>query len=387
MSQNKRDYYEVLGVDRNASSSEIKKAYRRLAKQYHPDKYRNKPQEELKEAEAKFKEASEAFEILSDQDKRHRYDQFGHEGVSGMRSSGFSGFEDIFPDLSDIFSFFTGGRSSHNRSRRRGPKKGSDLQMQLDITLEEAYTGTEASITPPTLAQCPTCMGSGAKQGTQPEICRNCDGRGEEIREQRSFMGIIRNISTCSRCGGTGQIVKHKCPTCHGRGRIKQERKIKLKIPAGFQTGQHLRVRGEGGPGELGGESGDLYIVVNVKDHKIYERQDDHLIRRIYLPIHIATLGGEMEIPHIDGSTIKYKFPAGVQNQQIFELPGYGMPHVRSGEKGNLYLQAIITPPKKLNKEQKKLMQELGQKLGNYTDGYNRDPSKIEKSTSSRWRF
>lgn len=386
MSQNKRDYYEILSVTRNDGADVIKKAYRNLAKQYHPDRYRNKSTEELKVAEEKFKEASEAFEVLSDPEKRNRYNQFGHQGMSGMSSSGFSGFEDIFPDLSDIFSFFTGGRSSSGRTRKRGPTKGSDLQMQLDISLEDAFKGTSASITPPTLAQCPTCQGTGAKSGTKPETCKNCKGRGEEIREQRSFMGIIRNITTCSKCGGKGQTVRHKCSTCHGRGRIKQERKIRLKIPAGFRTGQHLRVRGEGGPGELGGESGDLYIVVNVEDHDIFDRQEEHLIRRIYLPFHVAALGGEMDIPYIDGSVIKYKFPAGVQNQQVFELSGYGMPRVKSSGKGNLYLQALIIPPKKLNGDQKRLMQELGKSLGNYTDKINRDPSKIEKS-QSKWRF
>ena len=376
----KRDYYEVLGVSKQADQTEIKAAYRTLAKKYHPDKYRNKPQAELKEAEEKFKEASEAFEVLSNEDKRARYDRFGHEGLSGVSSSGFSGFEDIFPDLSDIFSFFTGGRTS-GRSSRRGPQKGNDLRLDIEITLEEAYNGTEASVTPPTLAQCPTCFGTGAKPGTEPEICSNCKGTGEQRTTQRTFMGVVQNITTCPKCRGQGRTVKHKCPTCHGRGRI-QQRKIRIKIPPGFQTGQHLRVRGEGGPGELGGESGDLYIVVNVKDHPVFSRQDEHLVRKIYLPYHIAALGGEMDIPLLDGSTTKYKFPSGVQNGQVFELKDLGMPLVRNHGKGNLYLQAFIAPPEKLDKQQKRMLEKFGSSLGSYTDEINKHPEKYEKHNS-----
>ena len=377
----KRDYYEVLNVSRDASPSEIKAAYRKLAKTYHPDKFRGKPQEEMKAAEEKFKEASEAFSVLSDDDKKARYDRFGHEGLSGVGGFSSSGFEDIFPDLSDIFSFFTGGRSS-GRSSRRGPQKGNDIRLDLEISLEEAYNGTEASVTPPTLAQCPTCFGSGAKPGTEPEVCSNCKGTGEQRTVQRTFMGVVQNITTCPKCRGAGKTVKHKCSTCNGRGRIKQERKIKIKVPAGFQTGQHLRVRGEGGPGELGGESGDLYIVINVKDHPVFQRQEEHLVRKIYLPFHIAALGGEMDIPLIDGSTMKYKFPHGVQNGQIFEIKDYGMPLVRSHGKGNLYLQAFVAPPEKLDKDQKRLLEELGSSLGSYTDEINKNPQKYEKNTT-----
>ena len=378
----KRDYYEVLGVNKNATQPEIKTAYRTLAKKYHPDKFRNRPQEEIKEAEEKFKEASEAFSVLSDDEKRSRYDRFGHEGLSGMSSSGFSGFEDIFPDLSDIFSFFTGGRGSSSRSGRRGPQKGSDLRLDIEITLEEAYNGTEASVTPPTLAQCPTCFGSGAKPGTEPEICSNCKGTGEQVTRQQTFMGIVQSITTCQKCRGQGKTIKHKCPTCNGRGRIQQERKIKIKVPPGFQTGQHLRVRGEGGPGDNGGESGDLYIVVNVKDHPVFQRQEEHLVRKIYLPFHIAALGGEMDVPLLDGTSIKYKFPDGVQNGQVFELRDLGMPLVKSSGRGNLYLQAFVAPPEKLDKNQKRILEELGTSWGSYTDEINKHPEKYEKKAS-----
>lgn len=381
MSTTKRDYYEVLGVNKESSPDEIKQAYRALAKKYHPDKYRNRPKEELNEAEEKFKEASEAFEVLSNEDKKARYDRYGHEGLSGVGSSGFSGFEDIFPDLSDIFSFFTGGRSN-SRSSRRGPQKGSDVRLDIEITLEEAYNGTEASVTPPTLAQCPTCFGSGAKPGTEPEVCSNCKGTGEQRTTQRTFMGVVQNISACPKCRGQGKTVKHKCPTCNGRGRIQQERKIRIKVPPGFQTGQHLRVRGEGGPGEMGGESGDLYIVVNVKDHPVFKRQEEHLVRKIYLPYHIAALGGEMDVPLLDGSTTKYKFPGSVQNGQIFELKNLGMPLVRNHSRGNLYLQVFIAPPEKLDKNQKEILEQLGSSLGFYTDEINKHPEKYEKENS-----
>jgi molecular chaperone DnaJ len=380
MSTQKRDYYEILGVNKDASQTDIKTAYRTLAKKFHPDKFRNRPASEVKEAEEKFKEASEAFGVLSDEEKRNRYDRFGHEGLSGM--SGSAGFEDIFPDLSDIFSFFTGGRSSSGRSSRRGPQKGSDLRLDVEITLEEAFQGTETSVTPPTLAQCPTCFGLGAKPGTEPETCSNCKGTGEQRTVQRTFMGVVQNISTCQKCRGQGKTVKHKCPQCGGRGRIQQERKIKIKIPAGFQTGQHLRVRGEGGPGELGGESGDLYIVVNVQEHPVFQRQEEHLVRKIYLPYHIAALGGEMDVPLLDGSKIKYKFPEGVQNGQVFELKNYGMPAIKSSDKGNLYLQAFIAPPEKLDKNQKRLLEELGASIGSYTDAINQHPEKYEKKTT-----
>ncbi|MHA2363806.1 MAG: molecular chaperone DnaJ [Candidatus Hodarchaeales archaeon] len=380
----KRDYYEVLGVSRNTSVGDIKKAYRRLAKKYHPDMFRNKSNTEMKQAEEKFKEASEAFSVLSDEDKRARYDRFGHAGLAGAGGgfSGFSGFEDVFPDLADIFSFFTGGRSSSsNRRSRGGPRRGADLQMSMEISLEESLSGTEKSIVPPSLAQCPTCTGTGAKSGTKPETCRQCKGAGQVRISQRSVFGIVTNITECSKCQGKGQTIKHKCPTCKGRGRVKQQRKIKLKIPPGFDTGSHLRVRGEGRAGELGGESGDLYIVIQVEDHPIFQRQDENIFRDLYLPFHVAALGGEITVPLLNGSIATLKIPAGTQNGQIFELKGKGMPIIRTSSSGDLYIRTQITvpEPKKLDKQQKKALEELGVTLGSYTDEWNLNPNKFSK--------
>lgn len=385
---NKRDYYEVLGVERDADSATIKKAYRRMAKLYHPDKFRNKPAEEIKVAEEKFKEASEAFSVLSDENQRARYDRYGHAGLAGGGGgAGFGGIEDIFPDLADIFSFFTGGSSgstrSRGRGRRRGPSRGADLQLVLEIDLLEAYRGTEKSITPPTLVQCPTCAGTGAKEGTEPETCDNCNGTGQQRTVQRTFMGIVQNITECSKCGGRGQTIKHKCSTCKGRGRIEQSRKIKIKVPPGTQKGHQLRIRGEGRAGDYGGEPGDLYIVVDVTDHPVFSRQEEHLFRELFVPFHVAALGGEVKVPLLDGETAVLKLPSGVQNGQLFEMKEYGMPIRHSPkERGSLFIRVQIATPDKLSRKQRKLLQELGDLLGDYTFELNKDPQKIEEKVN-----
>lgn len=383
MSEN-RDYYEVLDVDRKASISEIKKAYRTMAKKYHPDKFRNVSAEVIKAGEEKFKEASEAFSVLSDDDKRARYDRFGHAGLTGRGGgfSGFSGFEDVFPDLADIFSFFTGGNRGSSRRTRQSPQRGADLQMPIEISLEEALLGSEKSIVPPTLAQCPTCSGSGAKPGTQPITCKTCNGQGQVRQTQRSVFGIVQNITDCPTCHGKGTLIRHKCPTCKGRGRIRQQRKIKLKIPPGFDTGSHLRVRGEGRPGELGGESGDLFIVIQIADHPVFQRNEENLFRDLYIPFHVAAIGGKINVPLLDGTIMSLKISSGTQNGQILELKGQGMPISRSSKRGNLYVRTQVAVPKKLAKEQKVKLAELGSSLGNYTDEWNTNPEKFIKNRS-----
>jgi molecular chaperone DnaJ len=351
----RRDYYEVLGVGKTATEVEIKSAYRKLALQYHPD--RNPGNHE---AEEKFKEAAEAYSVLADTDKRHMYDRFGHAGLGGAATGGidpnvFHGFEDILGGLGDIFGFgdiFGGGR------RRNGPQRGADLRYDLEISFEESAKGTETTVQIPRQETCETCKGSGAAAGSAPSTCPQCHGRGQ-IRYQQGFFTVAR---TCGNCRGTGQVITKPCQTCRGAGRIQKQRKLTVKIPAGIATGQRLRLGSEGESGPHGGPPGDLYVVIHVQEHPFFHREGNDLYCEIPLNYPTLTLGGEIRIPTLDGDE-SFTVPEGTQSGQTFRLRGKGMPDVTGRGSGDLLLTLKVVIPKKLTKDQKKLLQELATTL------------------------
>lgn len=346
----KRDYYEVLGVGKNASKDELKKAYRRLSKQYHPDIN--------KEADAteKFKEIQEAYEVLSDDQKRARYDQFGHEdptqgfgGAGGAGFEGFGGFEDIFN------SFFGGGT---RRSDPNAPRQGADLQYTMTLSFEEAVFGTETTIEIPQDETCETCKGSGAKPGTTPETCSHCHGSGQLNVEQNTPFGKIVNRRVCQHCSGTGKIIKQKCSTCHGKGTVKKRNKIQIKVPAGVDDGQQLRVPGKGEPGINGGPAGDLYVVFQIKPHEFFERDGDDIYCEMPITFAQAALGDEIEVPTIHGK-VKLKIPAGTQTGTRFRLKGKGVRNVRGYGQGDQHIRILVVTPTKLTDKQKELIREF----------------------------
>jgi molecular chaperone DnaJ len=346
----RRDYYEVLGIDRNASTQDIKRAYRRLAVQYHPDK--NKAD---KTAEEKFKEAAEAYAVLADSEKRGRYDRFGHAGLGG--SGGFGFDSEVFADFSDIlgdlFGFgdlFGGGRRRH----RGGPQRGSDLRYDLEISFEEAAFGTETALQLPLLVSCESCGGSGARSGTGRVTCRTCGGRGQVIAQQ-GFFSISR---TCPSCGGAGSRLESPCAACGGEGRAQRERKLTVKIPAGIQHGSRLRLRGEGEVGPHGGPTGDLYVVVYVKDHPIFKREGDDVHAEVTLSIPRAVLGGEIEIPTLEGKKT-ISVPAGLQSGETLRLRQQGIKHLEQAGRGDLYIRIQVHTPTKLKREERHLYEEL----------------------------
>ncbi len=320
MAEQKRDYYEVLGVDKNASDDELKKAYRRLAKKYHPDAN----PDNKKEAEAKFKEVNEAYENLSDPQKRRMYDQFGHNGPAGFggtgggyysySTSGFDGFD--MGDLGDIFSSFFGGgfggRSSRGQSN--GPSKGQDLSYNMEITFEESFLGTEKEIVINREDTCDTCKGSGAKQGSKVETCTMCHGTGRIQQVQTTILGQMQTTRTCPTCHGEGNVISEPCDTCRGKGTVRKQARIKVKIPAGIDENQTVVLRGEGGPGTKGGPKGDLYITVHIKRHNIYTRQDYNVLCDIPITFTQAALGAELKIPMVDGTTENFRIPEGTRN-------------------------------------------------------------------------
>ena len=343
----KRDYYEVLGVDKNASEAELKKAYRRLAMKYHPDR---NPDD--KQAEENFKEAKEAYEVLSDAQKRAAYDQFGHAGVDpSMGGGGFrggAGFGDIFDDIfGDIFG---GG------ARRGGERvyRGADLQYNLELTLEEAVFGTETKIRVPVLVTCEVCDGSGAKAGTKPTTCPTCGGLGQ-VRMQQGFFSVQQ---TCPRCRGTGQIIADPCGNCHGEGRVEEHKTLSVKIPSGVDSGDRIRLSGEGEAGINGGPAGDLYVQIRVKPHPIFEREGADLHCEVPITIGTAALGGELEVPTLDGR-VKLKIPAETQSGKLFRLRGKGVTPVRGGMTGDLICRAVVETPVNLTKRQKELLEEF----------------------------
>ena len=366
MPDQKRDYYEVLGVSKGASDDEIKKAYRKMAKQYHPDL---NPGD--KTAEAKFKEVNEAYEVLSDKEKRSRYDQFGHAGVdpnfgagAGGPFGGFSGadFGDI--DLGDIFgSFFGGGFGGGSSSRRNGPMKGDTLRAGVTITFEEAAFGCEKEIILNREETCETCHGSGCEPGTTAEICPNCRGTGT-VRIQRGGGAFTFATSApCPKCGGTGKIIHQPCKTCNGSGSVRKQRKITVKIPAGIDNGQAVSLRGQGGAGRNGGPAGDLIISVTVRPHAFFKRDGTSVYLEQPVSFLQATLGAELEIPTIDGK-VKWTLPEGTQPGTTFRLRGKGIPSINGRGRGDQFVTVQVQVPKNLTREQKEALHAYGQAMG-----------------------
>ncbi len=351
----KRDYYEILGVQKNASEAELKKAYRRMAQKYHPDR---NPDD--KAAEEKFKEVKEAYEVLSDARKRAAYDQFGHAGVDpnagpgpGGFGAGGASFSDIFGDVfGDIFG--GGGGRGGQRAYR-----GADLRYNLELTLEEAVAGTTVKIRVPTMTACTACGGSGARSGSRPETCTTCGGVGQ-VRMQQGFFSVQQ---TCPRCRGTGTIISDPCTVCHGHGRVQETKTLSVKVPAGVDTGDRIRLAGEGEAGENGGPPGDLYVQIRVKEHAIFTREDNNLYCEVPIPFVTAALGGELEVPTLDGRVV-LKIPEGTQSGKLFRLRGKGVQPVRGGPVGDLMARVVVETPVNLSAKQKELLREFERTLG-----------------------
>ena len=352
----KRDYYEVLGVNKGASDDEIKKAYRKLAKQYHPDLNKDNP-----DAEAKFKEAAEAYEVLSDSDKRSRYDQFGHAGVDpnagyggGGYGGGFGGF-----DMGDIFeSFFGGGFGGGSRSRRNGPVRGSDIQQAVELTFEEAAFGCKRKVNIIRAENCEECSGSGAKKGTSPVKCTKCNGTGQMRSVQNTPFGQFASTTTCNACGGRGTTISDPCPKCNGSGHIRKPRELEVNIPAGIDHGQTVSVRGQGEAGLRGGPAGDLLITVYVKKNNMFTRDGNNVLVDVPITFVQATLGCEIEIPTIDGK-VTHRIPEGTQHGTKFRFKEKGIPSIRNGVRGDQYVRIIVEVPKNLSSRQREILEEF----------------------------
>lgn len=355
MAETKRDYYEVLGVPKDADEAALKKAYRVLAKKYHPDA---NPGD--KEAEAKFKEASEAYSVLSDPEKRRKYDQFGHAAFEGGGAGGYGGFDFNGADMGDIFGdifgdFFGGGRSAYGRSSN-GPMRGANLRTGVRITFEEAIFGCEKEIELTLKDECPKCHGTGAKPGTSPVTCPKCNGKGKIVYTQQSFFGQVQNVQTCPDCRGTGKIVKEKCPDCYGTGYISSKKKIQVKIPAGIDNGQSIRIAGKGEPGINGGDRGDLLVEVTVSKHPIFKRQETTIFSTVPISFVTAALGGPIRIKTVDGE-VEYEVKPGTQTDTKVRLRGKGVPSLRNKNiRGDHFVTLVITVPEKLNEEQKEAL-------------------------------
>lgn len=364
MAEQKRDYYEVLGVDKGADDATIKKAYRQLAKKYHPDM---NPGD--KEAEKKFKEASEAYAVLSDPDKRRQYDQFGHSAFEGGGAGGgFGGFDFSGADFSDIFGdifgdFFGGG--SRGGARNNGPMKGANLRTSVRISFEQAVFGVEKELDLNLKDTCKTCNGSGAKPGTLPETCRKCGGRGQVVTQHSTPFGTIRNSQVCPDCGGTGKTIKEKCPDCHGSGYISSRKKIQVSIPAGIDNGQSVRIRDKGEPGVNGGPRGDLLVEVVVDRHPIFQRQEMNIFSTVPVSFAVAALGGEILIDTVDGKVV-YDVKAGTQTDTRIRLRGKGVPSLRNKDvRGDHYVTLVVQVPDKLSNEAKELLKQFDKETGN----------------------
>lgn len=355
----KRDYYELLGVSRNASVEEIKKAYRKLARQYHPDA---NPDDQ--NAEAKFKEISEAYVVLCDPEKRASYDRFGHAGVDGQGFGGFNGGFGDFSGLGDIFEMFFGGGTR----RRTGPERGSDIRADLEISLKEAAFGLEREIKVPRVETCSTCGGSGAAAGSKPVTCSACEGSGQVQFAQSTPFGRIVQSRTCDRCRGTGQIIEKPCPTCRSAGQVRKTRSIKVKVPPGVDTGSRLRLTGEGEAGLRGGPPGDLYVYIHVKPHRIFSREGDDLICEMSISFAQAALGDELEVPTLEGDA-KLKVPEGTQSGTIFRLKGKGVPHVSGYGRGDQHVRVKVVTPTKLSDKQRDLLKEFSRLDGEKAQG------------------
>jgi molecular chaperone DnaJ len=352
----KRDYYEVLSIPRNATDEEIKRAFRKLAFQYHPDHNRNG------DAEAKFKEVNEAYQVLADPDKRAAYDRFGHGEAEGLFGHGFEGFD--FGGFGDIFDAFFGGAGTTDR---RGPQLGADLSYNTYITFEEAAFGCEKEIGILRTEYCSSCQGTGARSGSQPTKCSNCNGVGRVRRVQQSLFGRFTNIATCPECHGEGRIITEPCPHCQGTGKEKQERRILVKIPAGVDNGNQVRLRGEGEAGDRGGPPGDLYVYLTVKPHELFIRDGDDIIYELPINFAQAALGTEIEVPTLDGSS-KLKVPAGSQTGKEFKIKNKGISHLRGRGCGDQFVKLRVVTPGSLNKKQRQLLEELAKTLDPATE-------------------
>lgn len=383
----KRDYYEVLGVNKDASAEEIKKAYRNLARQYHPDANRDDPN-----AEQKFKEIAEAYDVLSDTQKRARYDQFGHlDGQGQWGAGGFGGFEGFGGGFGDIFDMFFGGMGA--REQRRGPQKGADLRYDLEISFEEAAFGLEREIKIPRMENCPLCNGTGAKAGTKPKTCSTCRGTGQVQYVRNTALGRFVSIKTCDVCGGTGQTIDEPCPECYGKGRAQKVRTIKVKIPAGVDNGSRIRVSGEGEAGTLGGPQGDLYVFIQVRPHKYFKRKDADVFYEMPISFVQAALGDEIEVPTLDGPVV-LKIPEGTQTGTVFRLRKRGFPNLHGLGRGDQHVQVVVETPSKLSLKQRELLKEFAQlsgedidlkqpKKGNKTEGELKNKSETKSEQKS----
>lgn len=354
MATNKRDYYEVLGVSRSATEDELKKAFRRLAKQYHPDA--NKEQG----AEARFIEVNEAYEVLSDPQKRAAYDRYGHAGVNGMGGMGTGGFSDFgsFSSINDIFETFFASAGAGTQ-RRGGTQRGADLRYDLTITFEEAVFGCQKEIELPRWETCPTCRGNGAQPGTSTTRCSACQGTGEIRRVQQSIFGQFVNVSMCERCRGEGRVITTPCEKCRGQGRVRNNRRVVVNIPAGVDDGINVRVTGEGEVSSRGGTPGNLYVILTVKPHQFFKRQGNDILYELPISFTQAALGDEVEVPTVDGKTTMLKIPAGTQTNRSFRLKGMGVPVVHSSARGDQHVIVKVVTPSSLTPEQKRLLEEF----------------------------
>ena len=372
MAETKRDYYEVLGVDKSVSEDELKKAYRKLAKQYHPDAN----PDNREEAEKKFKEVNEAYEVLSDPQKRKMYDQFGHSGPNGYSSdfSGFSGFDGFSGfsgfggaggfdvDLGDIFSSFFGGGSSRSQ-RRNGPQRGNDLKVSVNISFKEAVSGTRKQVKVIRKEQCPTCSGSGARPGTSTETCKACNGTGQIRTVRNTILGSMQTTRVCENCAGSGKVISNPCTECKGTGYVRKTRTVTFNIPAGIDNGMVIPIRGEGEPGVRGGASGDLYITVNVDQDTVFSRKGDNIYETVHVSFAIATLGGKIKINTLEGVE-DYDLPSGTQSGTVFTLRNRGVKNVNGNGTGNLNFTVIVDIPKRVTSEQRQLIEKLAELSG-----------------------
>ena len=349
--QAKRDYYEVLGINRNSTDEEIKKAFRKLAFKHHPDHNHNDG------AEERFKEVNEAYEVLSDPDKRSAYDRFGHSGAEGIFGRGFEGFN--INGFGDIFEAFFGGATT---ATRQAPQRGADLQYRITITLEEAAFGCQKEIDISRIENCSLCQGTGSKPGSQPSRCPNCDGAGRVRRVQQSIFGRFTTTATCPKCHGEGRIITDPCPQCKGTGQEKRQRSILIKIPAGVDDGSQMRLSGEGQSGTRGGPSGNLYIAVSIAKHEVFRRDDDNILYELPINFAQAALGAEVEVPTLD-SNLKLKIPAGSQTGTVFRLKDKGITHLHRRGSGDQLVKLLIVTPDSLTKHQRQLFQELNDTL------------------------
>ena len=375
----KRDYYEVLGVEKGASEDEIKKAYRKLAKANHPDLHPGD-----KECEERFKEINEAYEVLSDPDKRAKYDQFGHAafdpsagGPGGAGFGGFGGFGDIFGGgFGDIFGDIFGGGFGGGQTQRSGPRRGENLRVRLNITFEEAAFGCEKEINVGRVEQCPDCKGTGCAPGTTPEVCPDCKGTGSVRTTQRTPFGVVQTSGACKKCGGRGKIIHQPCPRCGGRGAVRKNQTIKVKIPAGIDDGQSFRVRDEGNAGSNGGPNGDLLVTVSVRKHPIFTRDGANVMCQMPISFTQAALGASIEVPTLDGK-VRYQIPEGTQTGTTFRLRGKGIPYVGYKTRGDQFVTVVVETPTKLTREQKELLKQLESSVGD--DGQPKRKSFFDK--------